>query len=395
VRGSGIGIDRKRRILFVLPKTSEFGGLEKHLLELLSRLQGPLLHTLVVCFDRDNISERLDPNLSPPIIVQCQQYPRSLWRWHRLIRKARPDIIVFCYSWIVAFPWQAPVAALLAGVKRRFSIQHLIPATPPPPVRGFSPANLVRRLAGKRARHLLRAGISGHALNVTICVSDTVRQALVNVYNFPPRKTITVRNGVCTSKFTFSTRDEEAVRRTLGVAPKEFLLVCTARLAQAKGVDVLLQAVAKVTRQGTPCKCVILGDGPLKESLVQQSHSLGLSDKVFFEGFQKDVRPYLRAGSAFILTSHLEGLPLSVLEAMACGLPCIVTNVGGSAEAVTHQVTGLVIPPASVDAAADAILYLATHPTERAQMAGKTRETVSRYFNIEDRMGELIRVILS
>jgi len=138
-----------------------------------------------------------------------------------------------------------------------------------------------------------------------------------------------------------------------------------------------------------------VGDGPLKEKLVQEANFLGVSNYVFFEGFQDDVRPYLQAGSAFILTSHLEGLPLSVLEAMACGLPCIVTNVGGSAEAVKHQVVGLVIPRASVDAAAEAILYLATHPDERARMASRARETVCQAFDIDDRMSELRDVILS
>ena len=80
---------------------------------------------------------------------------------------------------------------------------------------------------------------------------------------------------------------------------------------------------------------------------------------------------------------------------MACGVPCIVTNVGGSAEAVEDQVVGLVIPPGSVEAASDAILYLATHPRERAEMAGRTRERVCRSFDIEDRMDELKRLILN
>jgi len=80
---------------------------------------------------------------------------------------------------------------------------------------------------------------------------------------------------------------------------------------------------------------------------------------------------------------------------MACGVPCIVTNVGGGSEAVKDQVVGLVIPPASVDAATDAISYLALHPHERAEMAGRTRETVCQSFDIEERIGELSRVILS
>jgi glycosyltransferase involved in cell wall biosynthesis len=181
----------------------------------------------------------------------------------------------------------------------------------------------------------------------------------------------------------------------LGVGPEEFLLVCAARLTKVKGIDILLQAVSQVIRQGISCKCIIVGDGPLKEILLQQAQSLGLAGHVFFEGFQEDVRPYLQAGSAFILTSHLEGLPLSVLEAMACGLPCIVTNVGGSAEAVIDRVVGLVIPPASVDAAAEAILYLATHPHERGQMASRARERVSLAFDIEDKMSELRDLILT
>jgi glycosyltransferase involved in cell wall biosynthesis len=140
---------------------------------------------------------------------------------------------------------------------------------------------------------------------------------------------------------------------------------------------------------------VIVGDGPLKEKLRQQANSLGLWGYVYFEGFHKDVRPYLQAGSAFILTSYLEGLPLSVLEAMACGLPCIVTNAGGSAEAVKHQVTGLVISPGSLDEAENAILYLATHPQERAEMSRKARESAHQNFEIENRIEELKRAILS
>ena len=221
-----------------------------------------------------------------------------------------------------------------------------------------------------------------------------MRDALVGAYGFPEDKIITARNGVSISTFSSCRTNGMAVRARLGVNPEEFLLVCVARLAPAKGVDILVHAVSRVLRQGVSCKCVIVGEGPLKAELTRLANSLGLFGCIFFEGFQKDVRPYLQAGSAFILTSHLEGLPLSVLEAMACGLPCIVTDVGGSAEAVTHQVNGLVIPPASVDDAENAILYLATHPHERAEMARKSRETVCQSFELENRIGELKSVLL-
>jgi glycosyltransferase involved in cell wall biosynthesis len=218
---------------------------------------------------------------------------------------------------------------------------------------------------------------------------------LVNAYGFPARKTITVHNGISTSAFVPSKENAATVRDRLGIAAEDFVLVCAARLAPEKRVDILIQAVSRVARQGLSCRCIVVGDGPLKEKLMQQANSQGLWGYVYFEGFQEDVRPYLQAGSAFILTSRTEGLPLSVLEAMACGLPCIVTNVGGNAEAVKDQVVGLVIPPGSVEAAADAIMYLATHPDKRAEMASKTRETVCQAFDIEDRVSELTRIILA
>lgn len=255
--------------------------------------------------------------------------------------------------------------------------------------------SIVRRLVGRRTRYLACAFVSGRAINNTICVSDAVRNALVNELRFPSPKTITVRNGVSTSEFFPSKIDGAMLRSRLGIGPDEFLLVCIARLALAKGVDVLLKAVSQVIHEGISCKCIIVGDGPLKQALSEQASSLGLTNVVFFEGFQTNVLPYLQAGSAFILTSHLEGLPFSVLEAMACGLPCIVTNVGGSAEVVAHEVVGLVIPAGSVEAAANAISHLAVHPEERTQMAERTRDTVCQAFDIEIQMGKLAQVLLN
>ncbi len=383
--------------MFVLPKATEFGGLERHLLDLVRRLPEPLLPTTVVCFGGDIITSRLNQELQGRAVVSCMKEPRSLWDWLRIMRTDNPDTIVFAYSWIEAFPWQAPVAAASAGIRRRISIQHLIPPPLPTPVQGKSPRARLRRLIGRQARNVLKvkisARISGYLSSTTVCVSNAVRDSLVKMYGFQPSKTVVAVNGVSSSSFAPSKTNGAAVRARLGIDPEEFVLVCAARLVYGKGIDILIRAVSRVLHQGVPCKCIILGDGPLNEQLQQEVNLEGLSDNVIFEGFQQDVRPYLQAGSAFILTSYLEGLPISVLEAMACGLPCIVTNVGGSAEAVKDQVTGLVIPAASVEAAADAILYLATNPDKRFEMASKARERVKRYFDLDQRMAELISVI--
>lgn len=386
------------KILFVLPKASEFGGLERHLLDLLRRLPDTLVPAIVVCFVYDVITPRMDQEQREKVIVKCLTEPRSLWDWIRIIREEYPNVVVFPYNWIEAFPWQVPVAAVLAGVRRRVSIQHSMPPPLPSPVEGKPPSNLLRRLVGRRARNVLKvkisAKLSGCLSSTTVCVSKAVREALVETYGYKPRKTIVVVNGVSSSIFTPSPTAGATVRARLGIGADEFVLVCAARLANDKGIDILIRAVAQAVNQGVPNKCIILGDGPLREKLQQKAEAEGLKDHIFFEGFQADVRPYLQAGSAFILTSRLEGLPISVLEAMACGLPCIVTNVGGSAEAVKNQVTGLVIPPESVNAAADAIVYLATNPDKRSHMASEARAEVGRSFDLDQRMAELISLII-
>lgn len=392
--GRALELRHGRKIVFVPHKEEDFGGLEKHLLDLLERLQEPGLELRIICFGKDVYTERIDPARFRNITVEQRPEPITLADWIRLFRELRADVVVFCYGWIGSFSWPASLGALLARVPKRFAIQHLVPPPLPPPVEGSSPRAWLRRRIGERARRLFGWRVAAHLYNRTICVSNAVRDPLIEKYRFPRQKTVTIHNGVSLTRFEPSESTRVSIRERFGLGPEDFLLICVARLGKAKGVDILVQAVSEVIRQGVPLKCVVLGDGPLKEKLLAEAHSLGLTGHLFFEGFQKDVRPYLQAGSAFILTSHLEGLPLSVLEAMACGLPCIVTDVGGSAEAVEHGVVGLVIPPASVEAAARAISYLATHPRERAQMAARTRERVCREFDIENSMAAIKRVIL-
>jgi glycosyltransferase involved in cell wall biosynthesis len=377
--------DTARREVLFLTRVHEFGGAERHLLSLISRLREPGFHLSILCLADDVFTDRLGPGLDISVI-RHKEVPVSLWGWVKLFRASQPDVVVFIYSWIWTFPWIASVGAWLAGIRRRFSIQHLIVPKSPnrSPIR-----RVVRLLFGP-----VKSRIAADLFYATICVSNALRDSLVKDFGFPARKMRTIHNGVSLSEFVPSESNGVQMRAKLRLRSDEFILVCAARLSKQKGIDILLQAVARVVRDGLCCKCVIVGDGPLREQLGEQAREMGLSGHVFFEGFREDVRPYLQAGSAFVLASHQEGLPLSILEAMACGLPCIVTDVGGNAEAITHQLNGLVVPPGSVDAIASAISYLATHPHERAQMSRAARATASEAFDIESSMAEIKRVIL-
>lgn len=410
--------DVSKKILFVT-NTNEYGGAEKHLLELIRRLRGRGIQISVLCLDADFFTERLgdDPDVR---VVTSKKALGSVGDWVELFRSLAPDIVVFVYGWFWALPWMAVVGAFRAGIRRRFSIQHLL--TPRWPVSEEVLAEVNRRNALRRrlARLLGREPrekpqwmmelplclvaslgtpaqlkLSAYLCRRTICVSDTLRDSLARDFGFPRWKMKTIRNGTSLSEFVPSEGAGSGIRERLGIDREEFLLVSTARLSEQKGIDVLLRAMARVLENRVRCKCVIVGDGPLAEQLREQARALGLSGRVFFEGFREDVRPYLQTSSAFILTSHMEGLPFSVLEAMACGLPGIVTDVGGNAEIITHRLDGLIVPRGSVDAIADAISYLVNHPEERARMARMARARVSEAFDIEKAMTEIQRVILS
>ena len=382
-----------KAILFVT-ETNTYGGLEVHLLGMIRRFRGPGIQLSILNVGPDLFAEHMDWDEPAQVSVVCRSKPMSMWKWFRAFRGAKPDVVVFCCAWLGAFPWFASVAAWLAGVDKRYSIQHLVPP-PVPMVEGNSVRSMLRRKIGGGARRRFGWRVPATFWTKTICVSNAVRDSLVGNYRFPAKKTITIHNGISVSKYVPDEKVGAAVRTRLGIKPDEFLLVCAARFTEQKGIDILLDAIARVLRDGVQCKCVIVGDGPLRVQLLEQSLKLGLSNQVFFEGFRADVLQYLQSADAFVLTSRAEGLPLSILEAMACGLPCIVTNVGGSAEAVTNKVDGLVVPPESADAVADAISYLATHPIEREKMSQMTRAKVSESFDIEQSVAELGKVILS
>jgi glycosyltransferase involved in cell wall biosynthesis len=248
--------------------------------------------------------------------------------------------------------------------------------------------NLGHRLIGSRAR------IPAYLCDTTICVSNAVRNALVERYGFPPRKTIAIRNGVSLFEFTPDATSRDAVRAGLGIHPGDLLLVCSARLSEEKGLDILLAAMNRLVRKGARCKCLILGEGQLKTVLEKQIQTLELTSHVRLHGFHPDVRPYLNAADIFVLTSYVEGLPLAVLEAMACGLPCVVTDAGGSAEAVTHNVQGLVVQPGSAQEVEAALSYLIAHPQERDRMSRAARARACEQFDVDRQMANIKKVIL-
>jgi glycosyltransferase involved in cell wall biosynthesis len=372
--------------------TGEYGGAEKHLVQLLHTFADSRIELLILCLSEDLYTEHLGRTENLRVdVIHCKTKPDSFLDWYRLFREYRPDVAVFVRAWLWCYRWYVPIAAWIAGVPRRISIAHLEPPVPAP-IEGKSMQRLALR--ARRIFHLWSIKVSTYFEQSTICVSNAIRDALLEGYRYPSSSTVTIHNGVQLRDSRVPDGERLAVRHRLGLSEQEFVLVCIARLSEQKRIDILLLAMAHLIRGGFGCKCIIVGDGPLRASLAERSVSLGLNGYVFFEGFQEDTVQYLLAGTAFVLTSDREGLPLALLEAMASGLPCIVTTVGGNVEAITDRVSGLLVRPDSPSDIAEAIKFLILHPNERLEMAKKAQERARKDFDIEKSLADLRAVIL-
>lgn len=170
-----------------------------------------------------------------------------------------------------------------------------------------------------------------------------------------------------------------AARAGGGGAPRVVGIV--ARLSEEKRHGDLLRAFSQVAGRLPQARLSVVGDGPLAGRLQRMAASLGIRERVDFAGFQEDVFPFLAEMDLFVLPSRSEGLSISIMEAMAAGLPVVASRVGGIPELVCEGETGLLVPAGRPDALAGAMLALLADPPRLRRMGEAGRRRVVDSFN--------------
>jgi glycosyltransferase involved in cell wall biosynthesis len=145
----------------------------------------------------------------------------------------------------------------------------------------------------------------------------------------------------------------------------------------------LLQAVQELQRDSIPFRIKIAGGGSLLDHFQRQAASLGITEHVDFSGHTVHMREFYDSIDVLVLPSLSEGMPLCVLEAMAMKRPVIATNVGGTTEAVRHEIDGLIVPPGDAHALAEAMRFMIVNRQAAGNMAESGCEQVRRRFNID------------
>jgi len=185
-------------------------------------------------------------------------------------------------------------------------------------------------------------------MDLVVAVSDANRRRLIAM-GVPSARVVTIPNGIDADEFLGCTEiDPGHIRASLGLPRHGQVMVSAGRLSPEKGHTVLLEAFATIAPQMPDVWLVLLGDGPEYRRLAALADSLGITRRVLFAGYRKDIAAIFQVMDFLVLPSHTEGLPMVILEAFACGKPVVATTVGGVPEVVRQGETGLLIPEGDV-----------------------------------------------
>jgi len=210
--------------------------------------------------------------------------------------------------------------------------------------------------------HRLMQGFAYRFLGVVpVAISPSVKKSVIQQYRISGRKIPVILNGIDVSRYALS--DEEKSK------PRPFTVINVASFNKWKNQMLLLHSFYKVILQYPDVRLIFVGEGAERERVRHETEVLGIADKVLFTGITDHVETFLKKADVFVLSSTFEGLPLSILEAYAAGLPVISTNVGGVRDILEDGVNGFLVPPNDETAMANAIRRVYENPKLREKMS--------------------------
>jgi sugar transferase (PEP-CTERM/EpsH1 system associated) len=278
----------------------------------------------------------------------------------RLCRRLRPQV-VHARNWGTI---DAVIGARLAGVPVVIQSEH---------GRDLSDLEGQHR-ARLRVRRLLAPFIDTH-----VAVSTHLQRWLLECVRVRPEKVRVVRNGVDATRFR-PLLERDRVRAQHGYGAADVVFGSVGRLTPVKDHRTLVEAFQTVATRHPHSRLILVGDGSERSALEEQVRRHGLADSVRLVGQRDDVAQWLGIMDVFVLPSLGEGMSNALLEAMAVGLPVVATAVGGTPEIVDHGVSGLLVPAATPDALAGAMLSYRRNDHVRVAHGAAGRERAEKHF---------------
>ncbi|PTQ53636.1 MAG: glycosyltransferase [Hydrogenibacillus schlegelii] len=372
---------KRPRVLHVIGG-GEFGGAERHLIALYRTLREDVDFTLATFYPGRLVEAFRELGAEPVILAQSGRFDLTLYRRvHALIVALKPDVV---HSHGVRANLFARLAAARAGVPRIVTTVHSFLRYDYPLRREFVLAWAMEHASRPFVDHV-------------IAVSDALRRSLEADGMAPERITV-IENGVDLAPFAAARRtlrapgQKKAFRSPLSLPEDAFVWAVTARLVPVKGLDVLLDAFARLIGDptapaGRSAYLLVIGTGPLKSSLSAAAERRGLAGRIRWLGHRDDVPELLAAADAFVLPSRQEGgFPLALVEALAAGLPAVATAVpaiAGTLAGAGDPPPVELVPPGDAEALAGAMRRLmAASPEVRTVRSASALRLVGERFSL-------------
>lgn len=374
MREATISPPGKRTIVYVT-MSLDIGGTEKHLSLVVPRLRAQGWTPIVFCLWRRGRFASVLEDAGVEVIGRDAP-DRAARDWKRdglylalasmrlaqLVVKRKPQVMHFFLP--LAYMLGAPLAILLRV-----------------PVKVMSRRSLNTYQGGQSGVHRVERFLHAR-MNAVIANSKRVARDLIESEGCPPDKVGLIYNGTDLSAVSAAAREESPDK---GQTARPLTLIIVANLIPYKGHADLLTAlggIASELPQEWRLLCAGRDEG-CGQQFIEQAGQLGIGANVHFLGERSDIPQLLKTADIGILCSHQEGFANAVIEGLAAGLPMVVTDVGGNAEAVADGETGLVVPPHDPAALGRAILALAVEPERRRKMGRAAREDATRRFSID------------
>ncbi len=311
--------------------------------------------------------------MNPNAVLQTWKAAVSnIFRLVYCFRRQRPDLIHFVVSWPTRDNWCGMVAALVLGIPYVVDFQLVPPALRCPPTE----RGLLKHL-GAILHYVYNRADS------LICVSQGNQRRLAEMFGIAAARIQIVYNGIDTKMFEHSDPQQLCrLRKELALTPDRIVLTTVARLNIQKGHRYLIDAAKQVAAANPRVVFLLVGDGELRVELESAVNEAGLSDKFIFAGYRRDIAEILALTDIFILPTMFEGLPHSVLEAMAAGCCVVASRVDGVAEVVEDGETGILVEAANVEQLIAALNPLIDDAEARGRMGRKGKIKVKEGFGL-------------
>ena len=353
---------KKINIMHVLPSL-EIGGMENGVVNLVNNLDDEIFENSICCLESEGpMKNRLFPGKAKVFLMNIKpgiQYGLP-FKLAKLFRKENIDIVHThnfdsgLYGILGAKIGKVPV--IVHGEHGSF-------------LQNSPRRNQIGKWVCRKSDYI-------------ITMSSNLEEKLKSEWQIVDDKISYILNGLDYNKFAKSDKSD-SLKNNLGINPDSIVIGTVGRLVPVKDYATLIDAFALLKKRVQKSQLVFIGDGPLKNNLIEQAKKLGILDSVKMLGTRDDVAELLHIFDVFCLTSLTEGNSNTILEAMAAGLPIVATNVGGTPEIIQSGVNGILVPPRDPNALMEAIHKVITNRTLASQFGTSAQQWVQKERSLE------------